>query len=251
MAILWQHQNGDNQYEVRTAGRARRLYTNGVFHSQYNPAQVITGGVWDLLFLPALFRPLGEIRRVLVLGVGGGAVIRQLEHFVAPERIVGIDRDPHHLAVAQRFFAVTGRHVTLQRADAAAWLDAWRGEPFDLVIDDLFGEQDGEPVRAIAARPRWFQRLSKVIAPRGLLVMNFPNWAELAACGYASSRAVQRCFATAYGFHLPHYHNAVGAFLRGDGQLRQFNRRLRQFPELDRRRKGCRLRYRVRTLRAG
>lgn len=248
MAVLWQHQTPDNRYEVRSAGRARRLYTNGVFHSQYNPAQPVSGGVWDLLFLPAFFRPLGSIRRVLILGVGGGAVIRQLEHFIGPAEMVGVDLDTQHLDVAGRYFGVSSERVSLQCADAGEWLQTWRGEPFDLVVDDLFGDHEGEPVRAIDAKPRWFQRLLKVLAPQGVVVMNFPTLQELHRCGYCTAPAVQRRFAAAYVFSVPRYENAVAAFLRGSAELRELNRRLVQFPQLDRRRKGCRLRYRVRRL---
>jgi spermidine synthase len=78
VSLLWERRIGGTLYQVRNAGRTRRLYTNGVFHSQYNPARPVTGSVWDLLLLPAFFYAPGELRRVLVLGVGGGAVIQQM-----------------------------------------------------------------------------------------------------------------------------------------------------------------------------
>ena len=70
MAIVWSRSAGGNQYEVRSAGQSIRLYKNGVFHSQWNPNRPLAGGVWDLLFIPALFADR-QISRVLVLGVGG------------------------------------------------------------------------------------------------------------------------------------------------------------------------------------
>ncbi len=42
---------------MRTAGKTLRLYTDGVFHSQFNPNHAVTGGVWDALMLPAFFYP--------------------------------------------------------------------------------------------------------------------------------------------------------------------------------------------------
>ena len=101
MALLWHKQDGNTRYEVRSAGNTRRLYTNGVFHSQYNSTQPVTGSVWDLLLLPAFFLPASSLKRVLVLGVGGGAVIRQLNHFLQPEQIVGVELNPVHLEVAR------------------------------------------------------------------------------------------------------------------------------------------------------
>ena len=55
MAIVWSKVVGDSQYEVRTAGQSIRLYKDGVFHSQWNARRPLAGGVWDLLFIPALF----------------------------------------------------------------------------------------------------------------------------------------------------------------------------------------------------
>ena len=87
MSILWQKTAGQDRYEVRSAGRSLRLYRNGVLHTQYNPSRPIGGNLWDLLLDPAFFRSPEAIRRVLVLGVGGGAVIRLLNRFVRPDEI--------------------------------------------------------------------------------------------------------------------------------------------------------------------
>ena len=71
MAVLFEKVANGRVYQVRSAGNSRRLYTDGVFHSQYNPNHIITGSVWDLLFLPSQFYAKGALKRVLVLGVGG------------------------------------------------------------------------------------------------------------------------------------------------------------------------------------
>ena len=49
MAIVWQDTRDGTHYQVRTAGKTLRLYTDGVLHSQYNPVKRLTGSVWDLL----------------------------------------------------------------------------------------------------------------------------------------------------------------------------------------------------------
>ncbi|MEJ2060857.1 MAG: class I SAM-dependent methyltransferase, partial [Gammaproteobacteria bacterium] len=101
MAVLWEKRSGGRHYEVRGAGATRRLYTDGVFHSQFSPRRPLTGSIWDLLLLPAYFHDPSDIRRVLVLGVGGGTVIRQFQHFIAPECIEGVELNPVHLTVAR------------------------------------------------------------------------------------------------------------------------------------------------------
>ena len=138
MSLLWEKRTAGAHYQVRQAGRSLRLYTNGVFHSQYNPRRPVTGSVWDLLWLPAFFYPPDKLQRILVLGVGGGAVIRHLRRFIQPEKIVGVELSKIHLSIARRFFGIGGDDVELYQADAVDWVERYSGPPFDMIIDDLF-----------------------------------------------------------------------------------------------------------------
>ena len=106
MAVIWQKYVNGTKYQVRRAGLTRRLYTNDVCHSEFNPDKLVTGSIWDLLVLPAFFHTPGKIKRVLMLGVGGGASILQLHHLLQPDHITGLELDPVHLDIARRFFNV-------------------------------------------------------------------------------------------------------------------------------------------------
>ncbi len=247
MAVLYQRRVGDTLYEVRAAGGTRRLYTNGVFHSQYHPARAVSGSVWDLLWLPAFFQPPQELRRVLVLGVGGGAVIRHLQRYVQPAALVGVELSPVHLSLARRFFGVRGPGLRLECADAVDWVRRYRGPAFDLIVDDLFGDHQGEAQRAVYAGAEWVGRLEACLSPRGLIVSNFASSLELDTSAYRIDARCRRHFAAAFRLSTPQNHNAVGVFLRQSASARQLRRRLTAIPPLDpRRRHG--LTYRIRTL---
>lgn len=249
MALLWHKQVGDTRYEVRTAGHSRRLYTNGVFHSQHNPRQPLTGSVWDLLMLPAFFAP-ASVRRVLLLGVGGGAVVHLLNRFLKPQCIVGIELDPVHLEVARRYFEADAPNVTLRRADALHWVERYGGAPFDMIIDDLFGDADGEPQRVVAADGRWFGRLERLLTPNGMLVTNFAALAEMRTCAWFRRPRLRNRFPSAFVLTAPSYENAVGAFLRVPAMTAQLRRHLAAVPVLEQARRSGRLDYRIRRLRA-
>lgn len=214
MAILWQKTIKDTRYEVRTAGQTRRLYTDGVFHSQYNSDHEATGGVWDILMLPALFYPAETIQRVLVLGVGGGAVIHLLQRYIKPAEIIGVELNPVHIMVAKRYFGITNKLAQLVQADAIKWLENYSGPPFDMIIEDLFGEQGGEPVRAVKANKAWFEKLNSHLSPEGVLVMNFISRNDLKNCAAVSYKKISGLFKSSFQFTLTHYDNAVGAFLK-------------------------------------
>ena len=249
MALLWQKTDKGTCYEVRTAGRTRRLYTDGVFHSQYSPAQAVTGGVWDCLMLPALFYPQGSIKRVLVLGVGGGAVIKLLQQFVKPQQIVGIELNSLHLSVARRFFDVKGKGVQLVQADAIKWMQGYQGPPFDMIIDDLFTEQASEPVRAVAANTRWFNTLSKHLSRNGLIVSNFISIQEFRENAWFSNKRLQQRFPCLFQFTTPLHENVVAGFLRQQVPVAQLRQTIKEIPQLETALKSKRLRYRLRQIR--
>ena len=245
MAILWQKIINNTRYEVRSAGQTRRLYTDGVFHSQFNPNRAITGGVWDLLMLPSFFQPAENIQRVLVLGVGGGAVIHQLQRYIHPTEIIGVELNPVHIMVAKRYFGITNKLAHLVEADAIKWLDDYSGPPFDLIIDDLFGEEDGEPVRAIKANKTWLEKLNSHLSDEGILVMNFVSTKDLKNCAAVSYKKISNLFNSSFQFTLSHYDNAIGAFLKKSSTSKMLRKNINEVNEL---KKNKQLNFQVRKL---
>jgi len=248
MSLLWQKRENNTLYEVRAAGNSRRLYTDGVFHSQYNANNPVTGNVWDLLLLPAFFYAPHEIKRVLVLGVGGGAVLQQLNYFLALDEIVGVELDPVHLYIAKRFFNTRQKNIKLYQANAIDWLQEYKGPGFDLIIDDLFAGVHGEPSRAVEANSRWARQLLKHLSAQGALICNFISYKELKASAYVDDEAIAAEFESAFVLTHPHYVNNIAAFLRKPASSRELRQRLETIPELNPNRKASRLKYRIRSI---
>jgi len=213
MAVLWTKTVGSDRYEVRNAGSSIRLYKNRVFHSQWNPDRPLSNGVWDLLFLPALFLPPGSVKSVLLLGVGGGAVINQFVHLLAPEHVVGVELDEQHLKIARRFFSVRHESVELHCADAITWLRQYDGPPFDVIIEDLFIERDGEPERVMDADEYWFSDLLQHLTDEGVLVINFEDPQQMRRSGDAYRAVLNGREDIRYQFSQPTYGNSVCAYL--------------------------------------
>ncbi|MCB1693698.1 MAG: hypothetical protein KDI19_13100 [Pseudomonadales bacterium] len=212
MAVIWQRRQGERRYEVRRAGRSIRLYTNGAFHSQYNPSRPFAGAVWDILTLPALYAERLP-RSALMLGVGGGAVIRQLREVMPSLPVTGVELDPVHIEVARRFFGCTGDGIELVERDAAAWVKQSRRR-FDLVIDDLYLDGVGDPERPCGLDDHFFNRLVRATAAGGVLVQNClsPAIARETLARYRSM--IVRDFASALLFTVDHYENGILALYR-------------------------------------
>ncbi len=185
--IVWEKQLNNDYYSVRRAGHSLRLYKNKVFHSQYHENSFLNGGVWDLLWLPLLFRhrihsePNNLNNRpikVLMLGVGAGAALKKINQFFSAD-ITGIELDNNHIYIAETFFDLRGRNINLVNTDAINWLANYQGPPFDVIIDDLFFEIDGEPKRVIEMNDKveahnfdWIHLLESHMKKTGILITN-------------------------------------------------------------------------------
>ncbi|MBL6690383.1 MAG: fused MFS/spermidine synthase [Pseudomonadales bacterium] len=170
MAVIYSKQVKGVRYEVRTAGASRRLYTNGAFHTQYNPKHLFTGAVWDLLCLPVLCRERAPAS-ILVLGVAGGTVIHQLQALCNSPKTTGIELDKVHIELASSHFDLDYPNLTLVHADARDWL-ATSKQKFDCIIDDIFVHGESDPERPVNLDRRWFRQLKSQLNKDGLLIQN-------------------------------------------------------------------------------
>jgi predicted membrane-bound spermidine synthase len=215
MAIVWSQTIESNHYEVRSAGATLRLYRNGVNHSQWNPNRPLSGCIWDLIALPALYRPKGSIDSVLMLGFGAGTVARKLRELVEPQHIVGIELDPIHLSIADGFFDCT-EGCELVAADAVEWVQEEAAEPdrvqFDMIIDDLYAEEEEMAVRCAPLDLDWCRHLAKLVKPSGMLVFNMIEPRKVPHLPPLTNAALRKQFPYSKVFRMEGYENRIVAF---------------------------------------
>lgn len=252
MAVIWKKRHNNILYEVREAGKTRRLYSDGVLHSQYNPLRCETGSIWDLLLLPSLFyqqsnAPL-NIHRVLCLGVGGGSVLHLLRKYIPGVQITAIENNPIHIEIGQRYFDLKQKGITLICDDAIKWVQSYKGPTFDLIIDDLYFEKDGQPQRAIPPNKPWCGHLSKLLTPKGCLTMNFVSLDELKQATRTVTQNWPTRFPSRFSFSRPGYDNRVGGFIGFQCDTGSLRNTLKQLPDLNPQKKTSPLKYHARTL---
>ena len=233
VTVLWAKVLNGKRMEVRGAGRTRRLYVDGVLHTQYNPNMILTGSVWDPIALSAFFSSPHILERVLVLGVGGGAAIQLLRRYIKPKKIVAVEIDGTHLRLAKQYFGLTGSDLKLVKADAVQWISDYRGPKFQLVIDDLWGESDGEPVRAIKPHRQWVNKLLRVCDDPGWLTLNLIGRSELEESYLLKSDRMERRFPSVYRFSMPQLENSVSVFCGIRASHQNFWRSVRACAPLD------------------
>ena len=242
MAVIWSKTVDNTQYEVRLAGNTRRLYRDGVLHSAYNPSKPISNNIWDLLFLPTLFHEESP-KRVLILGVGGGVVIHLLNRFAQPKSIVGIEIDKTHIDIARKYFDLQDKNLQLAHADAIDWLNKYKGPVFDLIIEDVFIEEAGEPLRLMHGDKQWLAVLRKNLSPNGTLVINHATDSE---ARFTKKQATQ--YASCFQFSLPLLENKVLALLKQSSSVAALNKRLEADPSLLKLKQQSKLDYSCRKI---
>lgn len=232
MALLYEKRSPSGHYQVRSAGASVRLYSNGVLHSQYNPRQPIAGNIWDLLLLPAFYQPAP--RKILLLGLGGGALLHLLRQFFPDAKITCIEIDPVHIEIAQSYFQVPLHNVQLIEGDAYAFLRKNRGR-FDWVLDDVFSHISGEPERPQKIEPL-LKHYLKALTQHGVLSFNLIGRQHL-------QPLLKEHFAQCLALRHPLYDNRIISFLKKPVSTGEFTGRLHVHPLLDQRRKTCRLTF--------
>ena len=175
MAVLWSRTSAGNEYKVTSAGKTVRLYRNSVLHSQWNFARPVSGHLWDLFILSSIDK---NIARVLVLGAGGGSIIKLVQYFFPDARVDAIDLDKIHVFVAKKFFKVNSKNCIFYLDDASEWIKKTKQRNYDLIIDDVFFEGHGVPYRSVNAHASWIKKLLNKLSNKGSLVINFADQNE-------------------------------------------------------------------------
>jgi len=147
------------------------LRVDGTLASLHRTGRSVTGTVWWALAAPVVLLRPRRPARVLVLGLGGGSVVRALRALAPDAAIVGIERDRDVLRAARRHFGLDQLGVELRAVDAREYLDT-ETRRFDLVIEDLFVGT----VRSVR-KPDWlvpagYAAIRRRLRPGGLISTN-------------------------------------------------------------------------------
>ena len=151
--------------EVRIGedGGRSALLVDGVVQSISPEDGLATGGYWGAML------PLDRPRRGLVLGLGGGTLVRLLHARWGPFPIVGVDDDASIVEVALAagwLSRVDGLEIVI--GDAFGFAQTCH-ERFDYVAVDLFR---GEQLATRAFGKPFLRRVRALLEPRGQLAVN-------------------------------------------------------------------------------
>jgi predicted membrane-bound spermidine synthase len=117
--------------------------------------------------LAAVYPP--QIKRVLVLGLGGGSIPVYLHRFLPEAAIDVVEIDPGIIGVAKKYFGMreTSR-LHLIESDGRVFLNRHR-EPYDIIMVDVFS---GSYIPFHMMTKEFYQLLRSRLNPHGVAAMN-------------------------------------------------------------------------------
>ena len=159
------------------------------------------------MFASYLYQP--QPRRVLIVGLGGGAMVRFLTHHEPQAQIDAVEIDPAVVRLADEYFGVrSGGNVRVHTADAVAFVAATT-DRYDLILMDAFlRPSDGTDATGVPSGLKtlaFLGRLKQALAPGGVVAFNINEHAKMAD----DIAAVAAAFGHAVVYRCPPSDNKV------------------------------------------
>ena len=176
--LLDERESAYNYIQVVDEDGRRLLILNDghAVHSVFDPEELLTGGPWDYFMVAPLMvedaAPLAmspEPEDVLLIGLAGGTVARQLTAAYGPIPITGVEIDPEIDEVARKYFGLDDlENVDVIVADGRYALRT-SDRAFDLIGVDAY-RQPYIPFQLTSRE--FFQEVAAHLRPGGVAVVN-------------------------------------------------------------------------------
>lgn len=161
---------------VREADGTHDLILNegaDAIHSRYNPNTVLFGPSWytDYMLTAPYFNSgaaAGRVRRLAIIGLAGGTVVRQYTAAYGAIPIDGAEIDPAIVAVGRRYFGMTEPNLHVYIGDGRTFIRTTHNV-YDVAVIDAY-QQPYIPFQ-LATR-EFFTEIRAHFSPDGVLVVN-------------------------------------------------------------------------------
>jgi spermidine synthase len=188
----------------------------------------------QFMFASYLFQP--EPKRVLMVGLGGGAMVRFLQHHAPEVQIDAVEIDPVVVRLADEYFGTrSGEKVNVITADGFEFLENTQSR-YDVVYFDAFlkptNETDSTGLPLHLKTVDFYRHVRTKLSPNGVAVFNLNRHPSVRE----DIRTVQSAFGTVFVFRVRSTSNLIAVGLDADGATppgvllargRQLDRRFR------------------------
>jgi len=128
-------------------------------------------GLWNHAFNSFKVDSITKMRRVLVLGVGGGTVITMLRARFPKAEIVGVDIDEKIIEIGKKYFQLdTIDRLQLYCMDATKYLKSCPQHYFDMIVVDIF---IGTDIPDFVVSEDFVRLLKTALLTEGIVLVNY------------------------------------------------------------------------------
>ena len=180
-----------------------------------------------------------------MLGVGGGAALHLLRRHFSPTHLVGVELDATRIELSKRFFDLNHPCFSLIVANAIDWIQSYKGPAFDLIIEDLFQQEKGEPVPVTTLDADWVRALCRHLHPKGVLAINTIDTKQVRESALMRDPAYRKRFFRAHRLRHKYLDNRIAIFTPHDIDIATFRSRLDKMPTLQSKAAKEKLRFRM------
>ncbi|MBL8792557.1 MAG: fused MFS/spermidine synthase [Planctomycetia bacterium] len=159
------------------------------------------------MFTSYLFRPQQE--RVLIVGLGGGAMVHFLKHYEPKVKVDVVEIDPAIVKIADQYFGVrAGGNVAIHTADAFDYLKKTE-QRYDVIYLDAFlkpsADTDGNGIPLHLKTVQFYKDIQKKLTADGLVVYNVHPHDKV----QADLKNISDAFPQCYVFRMPQLNGFV------------------------------------------
>lgn len=130
-------------------------------------------GMWEKTF-SVVSCQLSVVRNCLVLGLGGGDVIRTLKKCYPTAKITCVEIDPEMIAIAKKYFLLP-ESLKIINTDTFLWMRKKHVLKFDLVVVDLYiGKLNPKQGQSVS----FLNQLKKILTRKGVVIYNRHYFSE-------------------------------------------------------------------------
>jgi spermidine synthase len=163
----------DTFIEVVDQGEYRSLYfKNSVVQSRlYHQAPEKLALRYTQYMMAAALLSIPDPARVLLIGVGAGALLHFFNHYLQGTPIDGVDNSDHIIKIARGFFSLPeNNHISIHCEDGLKYLSTLKNSiSYDLILVDAFND-DGMAKSIYSSE--FFKVAEKKLTKRGVICCN-------------------------------------------------------------------------------
>lgn len=170
-SMLYEEESAYNYLKVQDSDDKLKLIVNeglGV-QSYYMKEGILTGEYYDYIALTPYLQEQPTKAHILVLGLAGGSITRQFDHYFPDYTLTGVEIDPAIVDVANTYFHLDEQDVDVHIDDARRFVQQ-SNDTYDVIVVDAFANEMYIPWHMTTQE--FFQSLKAHLTDGGIVTFN-------------------------------------------------------------------------------